>query len=52
VTGLIPEIKEKMRLLEKKQSSRDELEMEKAKVTRNPASCIDLCTVWHCCNTL
>ena len=33
LTGLIPEIKEKMRLLEKKQSSRDQLEIQKAEVT-------------------
>jgi hypothetical protein len=32
VTGLIPEIKEKMRQLEEKQHSRDQLETEKAKV--------------------
>ena len=33
LTGLIPEIKDKMRLLEKKQTSRDRLELQKAEVT-------------------
>ena len=36
VTGLIPEIKEKMRLLEQKQSSRDQLEIERAQVIGRP----------------
>ena len=38
VTGLIPEIKEKMRLLEQKQSSRDQLEIERAQVIGRPTS--------------